>query len=128
MSRVLVSLLIPSASSLLMMIVMANMSARDKVDKEIMDAERQLSEALSRLSRLRRQREVLGTTGSELLNRGLDGLEEDESNSPVPMSEEQSLVGQVKSLGAFGVVDWEAVGVVPYGSLDWLTAPEGAQR
>ena len=35
----------------------------------------------------------------------------DEEDGVTPMSEEQSLVRQVQSLGAFGVVDWEAVGL-----------------
>lgn len=104
--------------------MLANLAARDKIDRDIADAERQLSEALSRLSRLRQQRKKLGSDGSSLLDRGLKGLEgEEEPDSPPPMSEEQALVGQAQSLGAVGVVDWEAVGGVPYGSagsLDFL--------
>ncbi|KAL2137481.1 hypothetical protein VTI28DRAFT_9508 [Corynascus sepedonium] len=95
--------------------LIANMSARDKVDREIADAERQLSEALARLSRLRRQRDTLSGSGTALLDRGLAGLEaEEEPDSPRPMSEEQSLIGQAQSLGAFGIVDWEAIGMAPY--------------
>ncbi|KAK4032686.1 hypothetical protein C8A01DRAFT_20268, partial [Parachaetomium inaequale] len=56
------------ASAYRFLLLIVNISAYDKVDKEIVDAERQLSEALSRLSRLQRQREVLGNTGSELLS------------------------------------------------------------
>lgn len=106
-----------SVDFVLKCVVIANLSACDKIDKEIVDAERQLSEALSRLSRLRQQRRSIAADSSSLLDRGLKGLEEDEEpDSPAPMSEEQSLVGQVQSLGTFGVLDWEAIGMVPYGS------------
>jgi hypothetical protein len=108
---------------------MANMSARDKIDKEIVDAERQLSEALSRLSRLRHQRETINKDGSLLLDRGLQGLAEyKEPDTPPPMSPEQRLVGEAQSLGAVGIVDWEAMGFVPYGSagsFDEFLNPEG---
>ncbi|KAK4108073.1 hypothetical protein N656DRAFT_848923 [Canariomyces notabilis] len=96
--------------------LIANMSARDKVDKEIVDAERQLAEALSRISRLRQQRQKLAEAGSSLRDRGLESLEEDESDPPEPMSEEQELAGQAQALDAFGVVDWELNGAFPYGS------------
>ncbi|KAK4031460.1 hypothetical protein C8A01DRAFT_21312, partial [Parachaetomium inaequale] len=44
----------PNVVSACKSLVIANISAYNKVDKEIIDAERQLSEALSRLSYLRR--------------------------------------------------------------------------
>ncbi|KAL2192240.1 hypothetical protein P885DRAFT_48145 [Corynascus similis CBS 632.67] len=69
---------------LLTFLVIANISARDKVDKEIADAKRQLSEALARLSCLRRQHESLGNSRVALLNRGLTSLEEEEEGSASP--------------------------------------------
>ena len=59
----------------------------------------------------------------------MEGLEAaEEPDSPNPMSEEQFLVGQAQSLGAFGVIDWEAMGLSDSlaGSSSWLPEPEAS--
>lgn len=49
------------------------------------------------------------------------GLEE-EPDSPRPMSQEQQVVGEAQSLGAFGTADWESTGLGAPSLLD----PSGA--
>jgi hypothetical protein len=97
--------------------VVATLNEQRKTAQEIAETEEHLAQVLSRLNRLRKQHEKLRERSSGLFERGLEGLEEElEPDDPRPMSEEQQLVGQAQSLGAFGVVDWEFNGVVPYGS------------
>ena len=83
--------------------------------RDIAATEEALAEVLGRLSRLRRQQQSLRERGAEAFRRGMERLEEvEEPDSPRPMSEKQVLVGQAQSLGVFGVVDWEAIGMTPY--------------
>jgi hypothetical protein len=104
--------------------VLSNLSEQERVSRDIEETEKVLADALSRLTRLRTQQRSLRDRGAEVFRRGMARLEEEEEpDSPRPMSEEQSLVGQVQSLGAFGVVDWEAVGVPPGDDLSWLNDP-----
>jgi hypothetical protein len=98
-------------------VVVTTLNEQRKTAKEIAETEEQLAQVLSRLSRLRKQHEALRARTSGLFERGLEGLEEEsESSDPRPVSEEQQLVGQAQALGGLGVVDWEAIGVAPYGS------------
>lgn len=123
------------------MLVTRNWREQDRIEKEILSAEDVLRETLSRLERLRRQRDSLRARSDASVRRGMQALDEEDGVLPATdlaaMSEEQALVGQAQALGAFGVVDWEAVGTVPYGSagsesnadpgafpgLDWLNSP-----
>ncbi len=92
--------------------VLTNLSEQQKTAKEIAAAEELLSETLSRLARLRRQQQLLRDRGVEVFRRGMERLEaEEEPDSPTPMSEEQSLAGRAQSLGAFGIVDRESLGL-----------------
>ena len=108
-------------------VVLSNLSEQEKVAKDIASTEELLSETLSRLTRLRRQHQALRDRTAEVFRRGMEGLEAaEEPDSPKPMSEEQFLVGQAQSLGAFGVIDWEAMGLSDSlaGSSSWLPEPE----
>jgi hypothetical protein len=111
-------------------VVLSNLSEQEKIAKEIAQTEEVLSETLSRLTRLRGQQQKLRDRGAEVFRRGMQGLEEaEEPDPPVPSSEEpaseeQSLVGQAQSLGAFGVLDWEALGLTtPGDASSWLPEP-----
>lgn len=87
------------------------------------------------MTRLRKQRESMRDWGAELFRRGMESLDEVDalappSPEPADPSGEQSLVGQAQSLGAFGIIDWEATGVSnpdavfePPAGFDWLSDP-----
>ena len=74
-------------------------------------AEKDLSEVLGRLQRLRRQEELLRKKGFELFERGMQ--EEDAAiareASDAAVVVRQQCVGDLQSSGAFGVVDWDAL-------------------
>ncbi|KAK4170587.1 hypothetical protein QBC36DRAFT_305832 [Triangularia setosa] len=112
-----------------------NLSEQKKIDEEIAAKENLLAETLNSLTRLRKQRESMRDWGAELFRRGMESLDEVDalappSPGPADPSGEQSLVGQAQSLGALGVIDWEAVGISnpdvafePPAGLDWLGDP-----
>lgn len=100
---------------LLTIVVVRNLSEQKKIDEKIVAKEELLAETLSALTRLRKQRASMRDWGAELFRWGMESLDEVDGlapSSPEPAEPpgEQSLVGQAPSLGAFGVVDWEAVG------------------
>ncbi|KAL2194407.1 hypothetical protein P885DRAFT_43316 [Corynascus similis CBS 632.67] len=97
----------PNVSSTLL----ANLSEKENVARNIAEAVEALAETLNRLTRLRRHQQSLRERGGEVFRRGIERWKaEQEPDSPRPMWEEQSLVGQAQALGTFGVVDWEAMG------------------
>ncbi|KAK8024209.1 hypothetical protein PG993_003996 [Apiospora rasikravindrae] len=67
-------------------------------------AHREAQEAFARLERIRKQRESLVTRGVEMARRGLRSLDELEAAERV----ESEAAVDAQSLGAFGVVDWNA--------------------
>ncbi|KFA69399.1 hypothetical protein S40285_10793 [Stachybotrys chlorohalonatus IBT 40285] len=70
-----------------------------------------LAEATARLTRVRKTREALRKRRDEAIRRGLRGLDEEDEVSEEPLIiETQQAVGDLQSMGAFGVVDWDAVG------------------
>ena len=71
------------------------------------EAQRKASEAVARLSRIRKQRALLRTRGAEMVNRGLNSLDELEAAD----REESEAAVAAQEVGALGVVDWNAVGL-----------------
>ena len=102
--------------------VSRNWAEQDRIENEISATEAVLQEALSRLARLRAQKRVLRERSETSFRRGMAALDEEDGVAPVPMSEEQQLVGQVESAGAFGVVDWDSLGL---GDPSLLALPGG---
>jgi hypothetical protein len=75
-------------------LVLTNLSEQEKTAKEIAAAEELLSETLSRLTRLRRQQQILYNRSTKVFRRGIDRLEmEEEPDSPAPIPKEQLLIG-----------------------------------
>ncbi|AEO59792.1 hypothetical protein MYCTH_2308322 [Thermothelomyces thermophilus ATCC 42464] len=94
--------------------LLSNLSEQEKVSKEIAETEALLAQTLSRLSRLRRLQQSLRDRGAEVFRRGIARLEEEEEpDTPPPMSETQTLTGQAQALGTFDVLDWESIGLDP---------------
>lgn len=93
--------------------MLRNWKEQDKLENEISAAEDLLEQTLSRLSRLRRLKRSMRERSDEFVRRGMRGLEEEDATAAAdePMSAEQELAGQAQFSGAFGVVDWESVGL-----------------
>ena len=89
-----------------------NVAAQEKISKDIEEAELKLAEALARLTRLRKQRQLLNAKSSEMaarLDRELneeDGIQTQEE----AILAEQSAIGEAQSLGA-ELIDWSALGM-----------------
>ena len=87
------------------------LSEQKKAQAAREQAEKDLSEVLGRLQRSRRQEEIWRKKGLELFERGMQ--EEDAAiaheASDTAVIERQQYVGDLQSLGAFGVVDWDAL-------------------
>src|SRR5690606_30103024 len=77
-----------------------------KVRQAREEAESELHELLGRLARLRRQESVLQSKGAELFERGMQEDRDEER-----AIERQQVVGEAQSLGASGLIDWDAVGL-----------------
>jgi hypothetical protein len=82
--------------------------------ENLAEAQQKLDESLSRLDRLRRQRRSLVTRGSELTRRGLASLDEMEAEDEATVAT-QAAAFDAQSLGAVGVIDWDAILVDPVG-------------
>lgn len=85
------------------------MAEQRKVRQAREQAEHELHELLGRLTRLRRQESSLQARGAELFERGMQEEREEEAESAV--TERQQVIGELQSFGAFGVLDWDALGV-----------------
>lgn len=88
------------------------MAETKKVDEALEKSEDQLLEIMARIARLRRQRKLLKERGNELYRRGVAGLSMEEERDTL-IVETQQAVGDAQSLGAFGVLDWDALGLAP---------------
>lgn len=79
---------------------------------QLAETSARFSEALGRLDRLRKQESSLRDRGFAMFERGMQ--EEDAAiareSSDTAAVERQQCVGDLQSLGAFGVVDWDALG------------------
>ncbi|CCF43076.1 hypothetical protein CH063_12889 [Colletotrichum higginsianum] len=94
------------------------MSEQRKIEKEEREAEEemevlqvQLSTALGRLSRLRKQKRFLKDRGSELIRRGLQSLDELEAQDREVAEAEARVEQDLVSWGAGEVFDWSSLGV-----------------
>jgi hypothetical protein len=92
-------------------LVSRSLSQGQRIDADLSKAEADLQEALSRVSRLRQQREFLRKQSAELFARGMRDLDEEDGIATQEESilAEQQAVGEAQSLGAFGMVDWSAI-------------------
>lgn len=83
------------------------------MEDDIEKAEDELQKVLARLSRLRKHRRLLASRGDELFVRGMRELDEEDGvrTQEEAILEEQQAVGDAQSMGAFGVIDWTAVGL-----------------
>ncbi len=88
------------------------MEAQGKLKEERESAEKAFEVAFAKLQRLRKQERLLETRSSELFQRGMRELDEEDGvrTQEEALLEEQQAVGDVQSLGAFGVIDWTASG------------------
>ena len=84
-------------------------------EEELLELQRQMSvlhqsvnERFARLARLRQQKRLVKTKGVDMIRRGLKSLDELEE---VERCESEAVI-DVQSSGGFGVVDWNAVGVL----------------
>lgn len=84
-----------------------NMRERKRLESEELEAEEALEAAMARLARIRKQKRLLKKKGEDLVSRGLQGLE----GSGVLAREEPAAVSEAASLGAFDLIDWNAVGL-----------------
>lgn len=90
-----------------------NNRSQEKVEVAIEKAEGELQEVLARLSRLRKQRQLLKSRGSDLFARGMRELDEEDgirSQEEAILAEQQS-VGEAQLAGAIDVVDWSSLGL-----------------
>lgn len=86
-----------------------------EAEEQLAEYQRKATEALSRLSRIRSQRESLVTRGAEMVNRGLKSLDElDEAERA-----ESEAVMNVQLSGGVDVIDWNAV----FADLGPITSP-----
>jgi MoxR-like ATPase len=96
-----------------------------EAEEQLAEYQRKATEALSRLSRIRSQRESLVTRGAEMVNRGLKSLDElDEAER----AESEAVIG-VQLIGGVDVIDWNAVlsdfgPLIPQNGETSLSAPE----
>ena len=95
----------------LSLLVTRALSEQKKAQSAREQAEKDLSEVLGRLQRLRRQEDLWRKKGLELFERGMQEEDAviDRESSEAAASERQQCVGDLQSLGAFGVVDWDAL-------------------
>lgn len=89
-----------------------------------------VSEKLARLSRLRVHRRALVAQGVSLGQQGLEALnaelaEEEAVEDPSEVLARQDAVFDAHAVGAFGVLDWDAIGMPGDDGLDlsWLNDP-----
>lgn len=106
---------LPSISlhSLRLLLVTKALDEQKKAQKAREKAEEDLSEVLGRLQRLRRQEEMWRKRGFELFERGMqeeDAVIENAASESSVVARQQC-VGDLQSLGGFGVIDWDALGV-----------------
>lgn len=82
-----------------------------KIEKQIEESEEVLQEALARLSRLRRQRDVLRKKTSELFARGMRELDEEDGvrSQEEAILQEQQAVGEAQSTAHLDVLDWTSI-------------------
>ena len=71
----------------------------------LLEAQKRLDESLARLDRVRSQKRLLFSKGSDMVRRGLASLDEVEA---VEQQESLAVVG-AQANGAFGLVDWGGV-------------------
>jgi hypothetical protein len=93
------------------------------LQRQMEENQRQLSEKLSRLARLRRQKEVILSKGKEMVIRGLKDLDELEQ---VEQAEMEAVI-DVQAQGAVGVIDWSTVlGESLVADLDFAVSAEAS--
>jgi hypothetical protein len=82
-----------------------------RVESDLEKSERELREVLSRMERLRRQRDLLRARSSELVARGMREFDEEDGvrSQEEAILEEQQAAGRAQELGAFGVIDWSSM-------------------
>ncbi|KEY71645.1 hypothetical protein S7711_11608 [Stachybotrys chartarum IBT 7711] len=69
-----------------------------------------LAEATAHLTRVRKTHEALRNHRDEAIRRGLHGLNKEDGVLEEPLIvETQQAIGDLQSLGAFGVIDWDAI-------------------
>lgn len=93
--------------------------------EQLAEYQQKAAEALSRLSRIRSQRESLVTRGAEMVNRGLKSLDELDE---VERAESEAVI-DVQLNGGVDVIDWNAIladfgSSVPRNGETPLSAPE----
>lgn len=80
-----------------------------EAEEALREAHRRANEAMARLDRLRRQKEVLIRKNAKLVNAGLDALDAEEEAAAelnrVSALESEAAV-EAQQLGAFGVANW----------------------
>lgn len=81
------------------------------MENELASSELALQEALAKVSRLRRQRQVAREKSQRLFRRGVRDLDEQDGirTQEEAILEEQQAVGTAQSLGAVGIIDWTSI-------------------
>ncbi|CAI6091476.1 unnamed protein product [Clonostachys chloroleuca] len=82
-----------------------------RLENELASSELALQEALAKVSRLRRQRQVARVKSQRLFRRGVRDLDEQDGirTQEEAILEEQQAVGTAQSLGAVGIIDWTSI-------------------
>lgn len=86
-------------------------SSAASLSAELAAASSRLNEVLGRLERLRKQEALLASRGFSLFEQGMQEEDEliGETDADSSVLSRQQAVGEAQSLGAFGVIDWDAV-------------------
>jgi hypothetical protein len=93
------------------------------VQAKVLQAQREVTEVLARLRRLRKQKQTLRSRHNELFSRGMQELDEqdalereltglEELTGPELLSLESEAVANARTVGAVDIVDWSSLGLV----------------
>lgn len=101
--------------TLLISVVTRTAKEQKRIEEDIEKTEESLQEALAKLSRLRKQRDVLRSRTADLFARGMRQLDEEDGvrSQEEAVLEEQQAIGDVQSLAHVDLIDWSAIGIEP---------------
>jgi type II secretory pathway component PulJ len=91
--------------------VSRNLTAQQKLEADIEQAEGVLAETLARLARLRTQRRTLRERSSALFSRGMRDVDEADGvrSQEDALLAEQQAVGEAQLSGAVDMIDWSVI-------------------
>jgi hypothetical protein len=92
-------------------VVKRSVAEERRLENELASSELALQEALAKVSRLRRQRQVAREKSQRLFHRRVRDLDEQDSirTQEEAILEEQQAVGTAQSLSAVGIIDWTSI-------------------